>query len=424
VGGQRLASGKQLIAPICNVYDGAGRACFEHGRPESKKSMKRMPVASMFALLMLGAPHISRAFTVAIPSPVTQAASQIGSAFPPLAWPLNLTSFPADILTGSTSGHEEITRQAMNRLEIGLAGRGLDLRKLSPEFMGNREVEITGTNGLVSRNMIIRGNYATDLPFGLIDDFDVPKWHGLPLQGWTNNPKGQVLHFLQNRNDDGSLVSQRDTCNQAKDEIARTTTEGLRLWRAGNIKVALFLFGHATHTIQDSFSPAHTVRAGAADNHDLLNVCYYGQPLNVGDKACYHAVPDFRDDIWLGNILALTNKVGSAVPLDEIKERSIKAEAQLARTATMRYLYSIVKLLFEGTEKDLDSVQVRAMLDRRLFEGVTGMTAVDQGLAKEDQSLPIPMSRGIMRCEKLNSAPLIPANETEDKRFAAPRQGG
>src|SRR5262249_60641310 len=109
------------------------------------------------------------------------------------------------------------------------------------------------------------------------------------------------------------------------------------------IKVALFLFGHALHTIQDSFSAAHTVRAGAADNHDLLNVCYYGKPLNVGSSACYHAVPDLRDDIWLGNILEVVKKGGSVVPLDEIKERSIKAEAQLARTATMRYLYTVAR---------------------------------------------------------------------------------
>jgi hypothetical protein len=376
------------------------------------------------ALLLLIASPGAWAFTVAIPSPVSQASSQIAAQFPLLTAPLDVASFPADILTGSTSGHEEITRQAMNRLEIHLSAAGLSLNRLSPEFLADRRVEIDGASGLVSKNMIIRGNYATDLPFGFVDEFDVPKWHGLPLQGWTGNANGQVLHFLQNRNPDGSLVSPRDTCRQARDEIVRTTAEGLRSWGAGNIKVALFLFGHATHTIQDSFSSAHTVRAAAADNHDLLNVCYYGPVLNVGPAACHHDVPDIRDDIWLENPIELLKKVSSAIPLDEIKERGIKAEARLARTATIRYLYLVSRILFDGKSQGVSAGDVKTLLDMRLFDGATGVLAIDQGLAKEDAAQPVPMPRGVMNCDRLGSTPLVPAVDGTDRTHADPYRGG
>ena len=320
----------------------------------------------------------------------------------PLETPLLL--FPLGFATGSTSGHEEITRQAMNRLESNLLRIGIDAAKLSPEFLGGRDVNILSTHGLNTPNMIIKGNYSTDMPSELIEIFNIPEFHDQPLAGWTNNPNIQVLHFLRNIDPkDGSLYSQFDTCVQAKEKIIKSTLEGVKRWIADDQKSALFLFGHATHTIQDSFSHAHTLRDKDSNNSDLLKVCYYGPMRNTSPDACYHQMIDTRDDIWFSNPINFINKVSILIPLEKTKEGNLKAEAKLARTATMRYLFLVATFIHDNKlNGDLNETQLIQTLNKKLFEGLTGMTAVDQGEVAPVSNLKMPMPNGIIRCERLS----------------------
>ncbi len=334
------------------------------------------------------------------------ALAQTSSAFMvsvPIETPAIL--FPLGFATGSTSGHEEITRQAMNRLESSLLSVGIDAAKISPEFLGDREVSILSSRGLNTSNMIIKGNYSTDMPAGLVDIFNVPEFHDQVVAGWTNNPNVQVLHFLRNINpEDGSLYSQFDTCNLAKEQILKSTIEGLKRWNNKDQKTALFLFGHATHTIQDSFSHAHTLRDRDANGNKLLKICYYGPQRKVSDDACYHDMIDIRDDIWFSNPLFAINAFSNLIPIEALKEANLKAEAKLARTATMRYLYLIATYI-KNESAELDEADVRKTLNDKLFEGLTGMLAVDQGAAVGDPNAITPMQNGIIRCEGLSPRP-------------------
>ncbi|HEX9446055.1 MAG TPA: hypothetical protein VGA73_18190, partial [Candidatus Binatia bacterium] len=53
----------------------------------------------------------------------------------------------AGFVAGRTSGHEEITRQAMNRLEQSLPAAGIDAAAFAPEFLGARGANPFGTRG-------------------------------------------------------------------------------------------------------------------------------------------------------------------------------------------------------------------------------------------------------------------------------------
>ena len=362
----------------------------------------------IFAFAALGAPS-ARAFTV------------------------SLNTRTLGFVAGRTSGHEEITRQAMNRLEQSLLSVGIDAVAFAPELLGERNPHPFGTKGFDVNNKIIQGNYATDFPDALAGAFNIADWHGEGLAGWISNPNTQVLHFLQNHRPDGTLVSQLETCNAAREKIVKSTVEGVRRWHSGDRQIALFLFGHATHTIQDSFSPAHTIRADRNNNNNILKVCHYDLKKQHADS-CYHLPVDPRDGIWIRTPSQLIQakresptEVAAILPyvpvftdfmlFDSFKESALKHEARLARTATMRYLYLMATYLKDHSKDDVGFQRLRKSLTENLFEGRTGMLAVDQGLTKGDDSLPIPMSEGIIRCDKLDataSAPLPTEQEIKD----------
>lgn len=331
------------------------------------------------------------------------------AAQPLLAFTVAIPSHLA--VLGVSSGHEEITRQAMNRIDTSLKLIGIDIDKAYPEFLGDRDVEITGAKGLTTKNFIIKGNYSTDMPGKLIGIYDVPKFHGQPLAGWTKNPKVQELHFLRNFTDDNKLVSAHETCLSSREEIIKTTIEGMRLWdesvKKNDLSLrekSLFLIGHASHTIQDSFSAAHTKRDDSAHNHDIRNICYYGDKRADEQGACYHLPVDLRDDIWISSIFSIIKKIILyPIASDRVKENNLKVEAVLARTATMRYLFLVAATLKNQNDKPITKQEIRTLLTDRLFDGSTGMKAIDQGLAVANDSVPIPMPNGVIRCDGLTS---------------------
>jgi hypothetical protein len=359
-----------------------------------------------------------------------------------VAFTVSVNTSKLGFYAGRTSGHEEITRQAMNRLEEILKANQVDLKAAAPKFLGDRDAAFFGTKGFISQNKVIQGNYATDWPDQLLSQFNLPKWHKEPLEGWQNNPNMQILHFLQNIKSDNTLVSQKESCLIAREKILKATREGVIQWIAGKKSKALFMFGHATHTIQDSFSPAHTVRGPSDRNNDVLRICYYGSAQSTDPGDCYHKIVDARDGIWIRtdeqeNLTKLEwpNEEVEQIPYApfatsfisrEAKESALKHEARLARLATIRYLYLVALYLkgIDGGLIDKDFKVLPEFITERFFEGVTGFEPVDQGVAKPVAGAAIHMSEGAIRCDRLDPSALAPEpSEEETKKFEQSDEG-
>jgi hypothetical protein len=99
------------------------------------------------------------------------------------------------------------------------------------------------------------GNRRVDYPKELLVHLDngvLP--YVIALGNHTNRAEVQPHHFLL-----GPDNSEREAADLALQHIFDTTAEVLRQWNDDRVW-ALTLLGRAQHTIQDSFSPAHTVR--------------------------------------------------------------------------------------------------------------------------------------------------------------------
>lgn len=308
---------------------------------------------------------------------------------------------------------------------------------------------------------------------------------------WHNNPDGQITHFLRNYTNvmdpktkkvtQFGLASAKSTCNYGRSILIALIRNALShlpqliqsidhplapVREQGKLyaKMIFFLVGHATHTLQDSFSGEHTRRAlpgmarksfndlepeavnklmarasvlvggkpvgakailEAENNSDILDICFYGaeQAASLGAKAneaCYHKYlapdaatikvmnnstmkGDFGDSIWTygegrgsegetikykklgflrteathqseklykareGNLLNRTQNWGGARGglgelVDGRSPRSGKPEGQerwtminhnarLARTATVKLLYTALKYIADESPK-------------------------------------------------------------------------
>jgi len=103
-----------------------------------------------------------------------------------------------------------------------------------------------------------RGNRRVDYPQELLVQLD----NGVlayvdALMERTERPEEQPHHFLL-----GASDSELGAAQVAREFILETTTRALQTWPEERIR-ALTLLGQAQHTVQDSFSPAHTVRQDA-----------------------------------------------------------------------------------------------------------------------------------------------------------------
>lgn len=322
-------------------------------------------------------------------------------------------SAPSMIFVGSTySGHEEITRQALNNTAkriklIDTANQLFELKDLNFDLAP----EAKGLFGFKSKNMVIHGNFASDFPKQTTVLSLAGFWNNKSISDYEN-PDAQVLHFLKNYKNKTTLASARATCLQARENIKHVTQAALKLWEANEKSKALFLIGHATHTIQDSFSPAHTVRDSAENNYNLRNVCFYGAVMaknmdltRAGPKdLCFHASPDSKDAIWnsspelykktLSNWTSeqtiQCDKQASYPKTDEQKSACMNNEARLARIATEKYLFMVFNQISPQNFVRKSSEDFVATLDSNLFDGPVGEAELDQK-----------MVNGILRCEGL-----------------------
>ena len=258
-----------------------------------------------------------------------------------------------------------------------------------------------------------------------------------------NADEGEKEYYISERHDPlfedesmgGSILYQsaRSVCEEAKKKIIDVTEKGLQkiLNRAQYAdahpigtrnrdeshlseltRAALFFFGMGSHTIQDSFSGAHTLRSIKSDeNYRIKDVCYYKEDkellydqikqmeeltfdidaeeasypsydtLNENfqkNKTCVHRAVDLRDFIWIrtekqkevtlsqnwpewSKVYWNSTEIDKKTPGGEVKKCSdigsmndlnrhqcLKHEARLARVATMKYFILIQRFLNEA----------------------------------------------------------------------------
>lgn len=318
---------------------------------------------------------------------------------PPAARAFNVSIGAASLGMPADAGHEEIAGQALEdvvRADAALA-----------DVLDPAAVEL-----------ITRGNYATDMPNGVYP-VDLNEYWGFPVDTDWNNPQGQDLHFLRDYDGATTVSSAYATCMAARERILHLSADVAKLWGADREK-ALFLMGHATHIIQDSFSPAHVVRASKDENSDLEDVCYY--PVGIGPTTpsapiCFHQTVDARDRIWLtaddpaevernrkewGDGGEGVETVEDLTKFDlndltaEGRRSHLKNGARLARAATAKYvllMLSEIRKRAQDTVYDADGKLLAERLTNRMLEGgedVGGLGAL--------------MPKGIMRCDGLSRA--------------------
>jgi len=250
-----------------------------------------------------------------------------------------------------------------------------------------------------------------------------------------------------------------ETCTEARDRIFTSTLAGLKYIDKKQMDKALFSFGIATHTIQDSFSPSHTFRDDKG-NYDIVDICYYDQHIPHASKqiigmltqafhistktpeslkkmfplyqdrwktfkngkACAHLKVDLRDFIWIRNANQLKVAISQEwsrweaeywrqhkptkpvkkcsanyLTTDKRKHQCLTHEARLARTATTRYL----SLLYAYVVTTLEKKKPLAFESR--VKNIFMKRFFDGNAGIQSYQISKIMPKGVIRCEGLGS---------------------
>jgi hypothetical protein len=238
-------------------------------------------------------------------------------------------------MAGAVRGHEDLVRYGVELANAALASSSLP--GAAPLFTP----VIPGDGCGSSTNPLIEGNCATDLPDRPMKLFYADRFGP---GNWGSNPSLQNLHFLRNHVGDAGLETARATCFQARERIVTATRLALSKWRARDGEGAQYWAGHATHTIQDSFSAAHTARRGQGLKA-LTEVCSYGRK---GDGICFHRFLDKRDSVW-------SAAMGCGRREKNSNFACLTPEAQASVYATAGYLRTVGQLVRRGPSADVDA---------------------------------------------------------------------
>lgn len=228
---------------------------------------------------------------------------------------------------GPARGHEDITRLAVDKANDAL--QGLIGQRPYPKIA-------KGVAGMDTGNMMVRGNYESD--------FDSPKmraFHGMAGDvDWHNDGRIQHIHSL--RDFEGkNVLSLRRACESIRSTILQAARRGIASYQAGDVEDGRYWLGHATHTIQDSFSPVHTKRSGPG-RKEIKEICVYGIEAS---GICKHADIDLHDRVWKSSFECEWNP-------NKRDMSCLKSEAQDAVYATEAFLVNAGEAIFAGKALD------------------------------------------------------------------------
>ena len=222
------------------------------------------------------------------------------------------------------TGHEVLTRMAKDQAN---AIAQIDF------FLDYGESE--NIQGQKSQCPIIRGNFATDKPDVIKESWDIRKFQkeafNIDMSEDTHvGPNRQGFHALRNFNTgaNGKLQpwSNKASCEEVQKIIKTSSRAAADKWKKLEINTeSQYLIGTATHTIQDSFSHAHTQRD--SDTTNFTQLCTYGEKF---EGVCYHSMLDAGTDdfIWYWSTGLLF----------------MKPEARMASYTTTAYLLHMLRI--------------------------------------------------------------------------------
>lgn len=329
---------------------------------------------------------------------------------------------------GRTSGHEEITRQALRKTKhLLIENRSkVDISRGGIKLLSDLDASKRGLIGALSKNPIVKGVYCSDFPDNSKCNFDLAKfWYGSKANeiDWHNGAFTQSLHFLRDYDESTGLVSAKKACYEGRRKISGVLQNAALQWEKGNIENSLFLIGHALHILQDSFSHAHVLRENFVGKFRIKDICYYGddkrhelQIIKKEFMACYHPTLEFNsieetilgDSIWVRTDQQLKNTkfnfrdedvkkcpmtTHQYIIFDDEKEDCLNGESRLARDASVKLLYLVAENFHKHrhvkyTKEEL--VKFDEMLTKRFFEG-----------SPQIQGFKDRMPDGVARCEHL-----------------------
>ncbi|MBF0367652.1 MAG: hypothetical protein HQK50_18905, partial [Oligoflexia bacterium] len=162
---------------------------------------------------------------------------------------------------GIIRGHEDLTRFGveMANLAIGI------------EFYPTIAI---GDHGFNTINPLLRGNYSSDVPNLVLCRYYQLEQAACTLQYWQQNSHLQNIHSL--RNYANKQVETFDESLQAIRSLVQTNTAyALEFFYQNDLENFYFWIGHVLHTLQDSYSPAHTQRESQANNYRIKDICTY-----------------------------------------------------------------------------------------------------------------------------------------------------
>lgn len=225
---------------------------------------------------------------------------------------------------GPTRGHEDLTRFGVEMANDEIAADGGP----SKFFPLVTEGEACATTA----HDLLKGNCVTDWP-----DDEMTTYYGVSASEFGDAPELQDLHALRNFDGSKSPVSGRYGCHLIRARIQNATQRGLMFWQSADKAAAMRWIGHATHTVQDSFTPCHTTRSGAHFK-TMVDICTYGVTF---PGICTHHKPDTRDTVWRTSPLECL--IGATRSWDCLVD-----EAQEASRATGGYLTVVARILNTG----------------------------------------------------------------------------
>lgn len=132
-------------------------------------------------------------------------------------------------------------------------------------YFGNRELGDAERFDDSEVQWMALGNRRVDYPKELLVHLD----NGVlayvsALMDRTEQPGEQPHHFLLGGDD-----TEPGAAEAAREHIRQVTEQALSMWSSDRVR-ALTLLGQAQHTVQDSFSPAHTVRRSDEPAYGVL----------------------------------------------------------------------------------------------------------------------------------------------------------
>ncbi len=132
-------------------------------------------------------------------------------------------------------------------------------------YFGNEELDEADRFDAGEVQWMALGNRRVDYPQELLVHLD----NGIlsyvdALMDRTERPEEQPHHFLL-----GGSDSEAEAAEAARQHILDVTERALQLWSDDRIR-ALTLLGQGQHTVQDSFSPAHTIRRTESASYGTL----------------------------------------------------------------------------------------------------------------------------------------------------------